>query len=456
MKKRVVALLMVAVLCVGFLSACNSSNKNDDATNTVNKTDDKTDAQVETKSDEKAETKSDEEITLTLWHIENDAIRLQVMERCIARFQESYPNVKVEAVAMENDPYKTKLNTVMAAGGEPDIFVSWGGGWLKSFVDEGKVLDIDKEVRELSDIYYDSALSLFEIENKYWAVPFRAGAAPVYYNTKIYEEYNLEVPETLEDLEANCEILIENGIIPFALGNSSQWPGALEFIWLSLRNGGSQTFLDAYNRTGNATFEDQSFINAGAKIQEWVKKGYYPEGANGINYDTGGSRMLFYTGQAAHIVQTNAFISNCKSEEPDFYANNLGIFNYPVIEGAKGSSSEILGGGNGYSISAASKHPKEALELVKMMSDQVYAQDCADNAGITTGIKGVVIKDAKLQLMDDLLVNSSYMQNFYDQFLPPELGSLHKQTTYDLFGLTTTPEKAAADMEALAQKELGQ
>lgn len=444
MKKRILALFMVVVLSLGMLIACGNSNQGNKATDANNK------------SNDKADQKSDEKITLTLWHIENDAKRLEVMERCIARFEAENTNVKVEHVPMENDPYKTKLSTVMAAGGEPDIFISWGGGWLKSFVDEGKVLDIDKEVREISDIYYESALSLFEIDNKYWAVPFRAGAAPVYYNTKIYEKLKLEVPNTLEELEANAEILKENGYIPFALGNSSQWPGALTFIWLSLRAGGSQTFLDAYTRTGKATFEDESFIHAGAKIQEWVEKGYYPEGCNGINYDTGGSRMLFYTEQAAHIVQTNSFISNCKSEQPEFYENNLGLFNYPVIGGGKGSSSEILGGGNGYSISASTKHPEEAMELVKLLTDKEYAQDMSDTAGITTGIKGVEIKDSKLQMMEDLLVNSSYMQNFYDQFLPPALGNLHKQTTFDLFGLTTTPEQAAADMEALAQKELVQ
>ena len=94
------------------------------------------------------------------------------------------------------------------------------------------------------------------------------------------------------------------------------------------------------------------------------------------------------------------------------------------------------------------------MELVKALTDQEYAQDMSDTAGILTGIKGVDIKDSKLQQMEDLLVNASYMQNFYDQFLPTELGNLHKQTTYDLFGLTTTPEQAAADMEAQAQKDL--
>ena len=34
------------------------------------------------------------------------------------------------------------------------------------------------------------------------------------------------------------------------------------------------------------------------------------------------------------------------------------------------------------------------------------------------------------------------------------MGALHKQTTYDIFGKTTTPEQAAADMEAMAKEVL--
>lgn len=446
MKKRLLASLLAVAMIAGTLIGCGGTSSNDSSA--AEKPEDAA------KTEQSAGAADGEKIVLKLWHIENDAKRQEVVNRCIERFEAKYPNVTVEAVPMENDPYKTKLTTAMAAGEEPDIFISWGGGWLQSFVEEGKVLDIDEQVRELANDYHESALSLFEINDKYYAVPFRAGAAPVYYNKQIYKQYGLEVPTTIEELEANCKVLKENNVIPFALGNSSQWPGALTFIWLSLREGGAQTFLDAYHRTGKATFEDESFIKAGQRIQDWIKAGYYPEGANGINYDTGGSRMLFYSGQAAHIVQTNSFVANCKSEQPDFYDSNLGIFNYPVIEGGEGKADEILGGGNGYSIAASTKHPEEAMELVKCLSDKEYAQDMSDTAGILTGVKGVEIKDEKLQQMEDLLVNASYMQNFYDQFLPTEMGNLHKQTTYDLFGLTITPEQAAADMEAQAVKGL--
>lgn len=52
-----------------------------------------------------------------------------------------------------------------------------------------------------------------------------------------------------------------------------------------------------------------------------------------------------------------------------------------MIEGGKGKADEILGGGNGYSIAASCEHPQEAMELVKALTDQEYAQDMSDTAG---------------------------------------------------------------------------
>ena len=48
--------------------------------------------------DKKNQKDGNGDITLTLWHIENDAKRLEVVKRCIERFEASHPNVKVEQV----------------------------------------------------------------------------------------------------------------------------------------------------------------------------------------------------------------------------------------------------------------------------------------------------------------------------------------------------------------------
>ena len=64
------------------------------------------------------------------------------------QFEEDNPGVKVKLTRIPNDSFKQKLSVAMSGGEVPDIFQSWGGGWLKNFADEGNVLDITDDVEE--------------------------------------------------------------------------------------------------------------------------------------------------------------------------------------------------------------------------------------------------------------------------------------------------------------------
>ena len=52
------------------------------------------------------------------------------------------------------------------------------------------------------------------------------------------------------------------------------------------------------------------------------------------------------------------------------------------------------------------------------------------------------------------MAHAKYIQAFYDQFLPPAMGELHKDTVQALFGKTMTPQEAAQKMEAKAKEDL--
>jgi len=48
----------------------------------------------------------------------------------------------------------------------------------------------------------------------------------------------------------------------------------------------------------------------------------------------------------------------------------------------------------------------------------------------------------------DLATKAKSNQLWYDQYLKPELGDLHKDTCQEIFGLTKTPEEVNKIMEA--------
>ena len=385
-----------------------------------------------------------DKITLNFWHIHTSDTRKVPIQEAVQRFMDANPGVTVNIQVLENDPYKTKLKTV--TGDEfPDVFHSWGGGWLKSFIDAGMVADISTSANTYKDKISEGAFNLNVFDGKTYGLPLFPSSTILYYNKAIFADNNLEVPTTFDELNAVADKLIEADIIPFALGNKSMWPGAQHFVMLSMRLGGPDIFQKAID--GEVPFTDPTFIKAGEMLTDMVKKGYYPEGVNGINYDTGGSRAMFYKGQCAMILQTSGFLASCRSEDPDFYANKLGIALYPSIADGKGKSTDILGGENALSVSSSSKNADMATKLVAFLATDITLQKTLVANGTLTALKGVEATDALVKQAMDQLANATYQQNFIDQTLTPELAEIHKSSTQGLFGETTTAAEAAKTMQ---------
>jgi raffinose/stachyose/melibiose transport system substrate-binding protein len=389
-------------------------------------------------------------ITLNLWHILTQENRKTAVEDAAKRFEAANPGVKVAVSVYENDPYKTKLKTV-SGDDFPDVFHSWGGGWLKSFVDAGLVMDITEAALPWKHKVSAEALQFNIFDGKLYASPYNLGNTPLYYNKPLFEKYNLKFPETWPELEAVCDTFLKNGIIPFALGNRSKWPGAQHFVYLSMRLGGPDIFRRALDK--EVKFTDPAFINAGDMLLDMVKKGWFPAGVNGINYDTGGSRMMFYTEQCAMIVQTTGFLSACKSENPDFYNNKLAVGLYPAIEGSPGKNTDLLSGENAFSVAATSKNKEMAVKLLEFMcTDPQFQQAMIDN-GAPPALLGVKVNDVHPTAVMEQIANATFMQNYIDQTLSPELSEVHKDTVQALFGGTMTSIQAAEEMQKIYDAE---
>ena len=80
-------------------------------------------------------------VTLDFWHIQTNPQTKQVTEEAVGRFEAAGDNVTVAVTPIKNDPFKQKLAQAMASGSVPDVFHTWGGGVLKSYVETGHVAD---------------------------------------------------------------------------------------------------------------------------------------------------------------------------------------------------------------------------------------------------------------------------------------------------------------------------
>ena len=268
------------------------------------------------------------EKVIEVWHIEPGE-REKYFENVVAQFEQDHPGTKVKLLRIPNDAYKQKLSVAMSGGNPPDIFQSWGGGWLKNFVDQGNVLDITDQVDQ--DLYLENAIANTKFDEKVYGVPLGISTDVMFYNKEIFAKYNLKEPKTYEEFVQVIETLKENKIIPIALTNKTKWPGSYFFMNFVGRIAGPELFDSAFKRTGSR-FDDPAFIKAGEYIQELVKMDAFNPGANGIPYDEGRGRQLLYTGEAAMMDMTTSFVNNIRAENPEF-RKEIRVFPIPDSTG---------------------------------------------------------------------------------------------------------------------------
>ena len=323
---------------------------------------------------------------------------------------------------------------------------------LAAYARAGKVMDLTGALSE--DAWRDSfdaaALGFCTDGGRVYAVPLDISVVPVWYNRGLFERLGLKPPGTFEELKAACGALKAEGVAPFALGNKDQWPGAFYFIYLATRMGGTALFERAAR--GEASFADRAFVAAGARLRELVEMGAFPEGFNGLT--DAQARRQFFTGRAGMYVMGNWVVARCVAEAPEFMGQ-LDCFPFPAVAGGAGESGTIVGGTNtAFAVSSACKHPDLAIELLRELTSARVAGEWI-KAGRLPAVgrrtEGAALAEPSRRALE-LLGAAPRIQLYYDQYLPPALAAVHKETTQAIFAGTMTPEQAAARMARAAEE----
>ena len=393
--------------------------------------------------------------TLEIWSIQIDGNGPDIFRRAIDRFNADNPDIKVNLTLVANDSYKQRLAVAMAAGKTPDLFLSWSGGPMYEYANNNQIIDLSPymDADNYKDKFLDAAVVQATYQGKIWGFPLtNVAVCTVFYNKEIFSRLGIQTPTTIQELETACDTLKTNGITPFSLANKTQWTGSMYFMFLATRRGGTQPFIDAVD--GSGTFLDPAFIYAGEKIQEWVNKGYFLSGFNGLDWDSGQARAPFYQGQTAMLIMGSWFVSQAQSESPEFFSN-MGVFNFPRDEGGTGNPGTVIGtvGDNFYHISATSKNPDKAFALLTYLIDDEGVQDTI-NDGRIPPVKNATLSDPLLTELFAQVQAAPDMQLWYDQSLSAEVADVHKITSQEIFGGTMTPEEAARQLQAAQEAYL--
>jgi len=396
-------------------------------------------------------------VTITWWHISTAENHKALFQKFADDYMALHPNVTIEITVLENEAFKTKLTTVMQSGEPPDIFQSWGGGVMNEYATAGLLQDITPALNADNNAWRDTfapgALGVYAYKGENYGVPWDMGMIGWWYNKALFAKAGIaNPPATWTEFLDDVKLLKAAGITPIALGEGDKWPGMHMWAYLVTRLGGKANFEGALLRNGS--FTDAPFVDAGKKLQELIALKPFQSGYLGATY--GDEATLMGNGKAAMELmgQWAPSVEMANSTDKKGIGDNLGFFPFPAVEGGKGAITDAIGGGNGFAIGKNAS--PEAVDFVKFMTS------AANQAALAKiGVAIPVVKGGEAGLSDPLMIEvqknfaaGDYFQLYYDQALPPAMGSVINDSVQGIFAGTLTPEQAAQAIEDSAKQEI--
>ncbi|QEE60710.1 extracellular solute-binding protein [Salinibacterium sp. dk2585] len=393
-------------------------------------------------------------VTITWWHNATSDPLKGIYEEVAAEFEAENPGVKVEVTGYQNeDLQRTLIPNALQSGDAPDVFMVWPGGEVRAQAEAGHLMDLTDVASESIEAM-GASVAPWTVEGKVYAVPYAFGAAGIWYNQELFDEAGIEgTPETLAELEDAVEALKAIDVEPIAVGAGDLWPAGhwwYQFAVASCPTDVLETAIPEHD------FTDPCWIEAGERLQDWIANEPFNNGFLATPAQTGAdsSNGLIANRTAAmeFMGPWNAgTIGNLTEdgEVPEW----LGWFPFPSVDGASGDPGAIMGGGDGFGVSADA--PDEAVELLKyIVSEDVQRRFAESGAGVPTHPAAAdALTDPNLQASAAALSEATYVQLWIDSALGPAFGAPLNQAVVNIFAGSGTPQDVVAALEQTAASQ---
>lgn len=400
---------------------------------------------------------SGKKVTIKFMHLWPEGVSAgqnKIVNQIITEYQKENPNVTIKQEVLDNEQYKNKLKVLSASNELPDVGVTWAAGFLQPYVEGNLFAPVDDLLNgELKDKFVAGTTEAYAIDGKTYALPLEFNIAPVYYNKAIFEQYNLEVPQTYEQFKTIVKTLSDNGVAPIALGNKDRWTGSLWYMYLADRIAGQETLANAIS--GSGSFKDASLLQAATEVQSLVDSNAFIKGFNGLSNEEG--KAEFLNGKAAMYMMGTWELPNYTTNEeiPQEFRDSVGFFKFPTVEGGKGDINSWVGGpGVGLFVSQNSEVQAEAKAFVEYFVMK-WGEQSVTGAGVIPATKVDTSSLELPQLYIDLfneMNQASSITLFADVQMQANAAETHLNMIQALFGKAVSPEQFSEEHDAAIAK----
>ena len=226
------------------------------------------------------------EVTITFSHTMGAPLQA-VLDRYIEKFNEIYPNITIEHTKIGGyDDVRDQIKTELTAGNQPNIAYCYPDHValynitkkvvpLDAFIDStikvngtDEILGMTAEQKaDFIKSYYDEG-AVYDAAGTMYTLPMVKSTEVIYYNKTFFEENNLKVPTTWEEMEVVCAKIkeIDPNCIPLGYDSEANW-----FITMCEQYGSPYTTNKGGDKYIFINDTNKAFVKW---FRTWYEKGY--------------------------------------------------------------------------------------------------------------------------------------------------------------------------------------
>jgi len=354
------------------------------------------------------------------------------------------------------------LSRRVAGGNPPDIAVLAAPGRMQEFAKDGKLVALDSflDMDRIRSEYSQGWIDLCTADGKLYAIPYKAAnKSTVWYNTKVFDDYGLEVPETWDEMIALSDQLVAVGLSPWSIGvesgGTSGWPCTDWIGQILLSESGPEVYDQWVNH--EIPWTDSRVKSAWEKFGRIaLTPGYVAGGADYVlstNF-VPASYLPFETPPRAAMYFLGSFTQGfIEAQFPDMtIEEDYSFFPFPPVEPQYGSA--VTGGGDLLVIFNDTEASRSLMEYLATAEAQEIA---VARGGFTSPNKQVSpasYPDALAAKVAEQLTTAEIVRFDADDIWGGDLQAAFFQGVLDYLAHPSELDSILADIEAVAVQQL--
>lgn len=386
--------------------------------------------------------------TLTVMHFEGQDSAMGIAwDRAIEIFEEETgATVDLQLTAFED--LRTSAEQLFDSGDAPDVAeYNKGNATAGQLAAIGVLENLDDAYEEYGwgDMLADSVATTAQYDEdgimgsgSYYGVPNYGEFTFLYYNEDMFAEHGVEVPTSIEEVEAAAQTFADAGVTPFA-ESVQEYP--LGQLWYQLAlSQADRDFVNAYQLyTEPVDWQGPEISYATETIAEWVDNGFISSEVTGMTAEDAG--LEFINGEVPMFYSGSWWYGRFLTEVSDF---EMGITNWPSTELTPGS------GGNMWVVPVESEQPELARMFIDITMRPEIQALLGDSGGLPVAADPADITDEDAQALIELFneVNERDGLSFYPDWPTPNFYGDLNGVLQGLVNGDFTAEEAQAELES--------